>query len=99
MKPSANRSDLSAALAQRGPVEMTRDEADQVVGFVIDTMAGLAVNQGLSLRRFATFKPAPVKGRERRNPQTGGKVWVDEHWQVKVDISPELRDRCTRAHA
>jgi nucleoid DNA-binding protein len=99
MKPAANRSDLAAALAQKGPCDLTREQAEKVVSFLVDEMKACAADQGLTLRTFAVFKPTAVAGRERRDPQTGGKVFIESHWRVKVDISPNLREHCTRIHA
>ncbi|MEU3298105.1 HU family DNA-binding protein [Streptomyces longwoodensis] len=87
-----NRSELTAALAERA--EVTRKDADAVLAALAE-IVGDVVAQGdekVTIPGFLTFERTHRAARTARNPQTGEPLEIAAGYSVKVSAGSKLKE-------
>ena len=87
-----NRSELTAALAERA--EVTRKDADAVLTALAE-ITGEVVAKGdekVTIPGFLTFERTHRAARTARNPQTGEPIQIPAGYSVKVSAGSRLKE-------
>ncbi|MET9779102.1 HU family DNA-binding protein [Streptomyces sp. NPDC006367] len=87
-----NRSELTAALAERA--EVTRKDADAVLTALAE-ITGEVVAKGdekVTIPGFLTFERTHRAARTARNPQTGAPIEIPAGYSVKVSAGSKLKE-------
>lgn len=72
---------------------LTKVETEAVVdGFISTVINALKEGKNIEIRGFGSFKVKKRKGRVARNPRTGERVMVDEHFVPFFKVSKELKN-------
>lgn len=72
---------------------LTKVETEAVVdGFISTVINALKEGKSIEIRGFGSFKVKKRKGRVARNPRTGDRVLVDEHFVPYFKVSKELKN-------
>lgn len=71
---------------------LTKLETEAIVeGFLSSVIEALKDGHGIEIRGFGTFKVKRKKARLARNPKTGEKVFVDEHYVPTFKFSRDFK--------
>lgn len=87
---SVTKADLVDIVAQG--TGLTKLETEAVIeGFFNSVIETLKKGKGIEIRGFGTFKVKKKAGREARNPKTGVKVYVPEHYVPVFKFSKDFK--------
>lgn len=71
---------------------LTKLETEAIVeGFFSTVIDSLKNGKGIEIRGFGTFKVKKKNGRQARNPKTGEKVFVPEHYVPTFKFSRDFK--------
>ena len=71
---------------------LTKVETEAVVdGFITTVINAMKDGKNIEIRGFGSFKVKKRKGRVARNPRTGQKVMVGEHFVPTFKVSKEMK--------
>ncbi|MFF7142319.1 HU family DNA-binding protein [Streptomyces nodosus] len=86
-----NKAGLAAAVAKE--LGISQPEGRRAVDAVLNTITRtLAAGHSVTVTNFGSWHAIQRPERQARNPQTGGSVTVPARQEVRVLISPRLRD-------
>jgi Bacterial nucleoid DNA-binding protein len=86
-----NKQDLAATLAKK--FELSNAKANEVVGFVLDTIAGsLIKGKDVLFVGFGSFSVKKRKARMGRNPQTGESIKIPAKKVVHFSAGKSLKN-------
>ena len=72
---------------------LTKLETEAIIeGFFSTVIDALKNGRGIEIRGFGSFKVKKKNARNARNPKTGEKVFVDEHYVPTFKFSKEFKD-------
>ena len=72
---------------------LTKVETEAVVeGFFLSILDSLKNGKGIEIRGFGTYKVKKKNGRFARNPKSGEKVHVPEHYVPVFKFSKEFKE-------
>lgn len=72
---------------------LTKLETEAIIeGFFATVIDALKNGRGIEIRGFGSFKVKKKNARNARNPKTGDKVFVDEHFVPTFKFSKEFKD-------
>ncbi len=76
---------------------LTKIETEAVIeGFFNSVIESLRNGKGIEIRGFGTYKVKKKKERYARNPKTGDKVFVPEHYVPVFKFSKDFKDLVNR---
>ncbi len=76
---------------------LTKIETEAVIeGFFNSVIESLRNGKGIEIRGFGTYKVKKKKERYSRNPKTGDKVFVPEHYVPVFKFSKDFKDLVNR---
>ncbi|MGE5430853.1 MAG: HU family DNA-binding protein [Syntrophomonadaceae bacterium] len=71
---------------------VTKLETEAIVeGFLNTVIEALKEGKGIEIRGFGSYKVRKKKARLARNPKTGEKVFVDEHYVPSFKFSKDFK--------
>jgi len=72
---------------------LTKIETEAVIeGFFNSVIESLRTGKGIEIRGFGTYKVKKKKARYARNPKTGDKVYVPDHFVPVFKFSKDFKD-------
>lgn len=72
---------------------LTKLETEAIIeGFFSTVIEALKDGRGIEIRGFGSYKVKKKNARNARNPKTGEKVFVDEHFVPTFKFSKEFKD-------
>jgi DNA-binding protein HU-beta len=72
---------------------VTKLETEAIIeGFFSTVIDALKNGRGIEIRGFGSYKVRKKNARNARNPKTGEKVFVDEHYVPTFKFSKEFKD-------
>lgn len=72
---------------------LTKLETEAIIeGFFSTVIDALKNGRGIEIRGFGSYKVRKKKPRNARNPKTGEKVFVEEHYVPTFKFSREFKD-------
>lgn len=72
---------------------LTKLETEAIIeGFFSTVIDALKNGMGIEIRGFGSYKVRKKNPRNARNPKTGEKVFVDEHYVPTFKFSREFKD-------
>lgn len=72
---------------------LTKLETEAIIeGFFSTVIDALKNGHGIEIRGFGSYKVKKKKPRNARNPKTGEKVFVDEHYVPTFKFSKEFKE-------
>lgn len=72
---------------------LTKLETEAIIeGFFSTVIDALKNGKGIEIRGFGSYKVRKKNPRNARNPKTGEKVFVDEHYVPTFKFSREFKD-------
>lgn len=75
---------------------LTKLETEAIIeGFFTTVIEALKEGKGIEIRGFGSYKVKKKNARNARNPKTGDKVFVEEHFAIR-DRIPELPAEAAR---
>jgi nucleoid DNA-binding protein len=91
------KNDIVLTIAQKTDLE--QQTVRRIVQMTLDSIVeAVAREKRLELRDFGVFEVRPVKAHKARNPRTGDKVWVGEHYRVSFKAGRLMTDRVNQNH-
>ncbi len=76
---------------------ITKLETEAIIeGFLRSIIDTLAENKSIEIRGFGSFKVKKRRAREARNPKSGSKVFVPEHYVPAFKFSKEFKEMVDR---
>jgi DNA-binding protein HU-beta len=77
-----------------GGTGLTKLETEAIIeGFFATVIDALRDGHGIEIRGFGSYKVKKKNPRNARNPKTGEKVFVDEHYVPTFKFSKEFKER------
>jgi DNA-binding protein HU-beta len=77
-----------------GGTGLTKLETEAIIeGFFATVIDALREGHGIEIRGFGSYKVKKKNPRNARNPKTGEKVFVDEHYVPTFKFSKEFKER------
>ena len=77
-----------------GGTGLTKLETEAIIeGFFATVIEALKNGHGIEIRGFGSYKVKKKNPRNARNPKTGEKVFVDEHYVPTFKFSKEFKER------
>ena len=77
-----------------GGTGLTKLETEAIIeGFFATVIEALKDGHGIEIRGFGSYKVKKKNPRNARNPKTGEKVFVDEHYVPTFKFSKEFKER------
>jgi DNA-binding protein HU-beta len=77
-----------------GGTGLTKLETEAIIeGFFATVIDALKEGHGIEIRGFGSYKVKKKNPRNARNPKTGEKVFVDEHYVPTFKFSKEFKER------
>lgn len=77
-----------------GGTGLTKLETEAIIeGFFATVIDALKDGHGIEIRGFGSYKVKKKNPRNARNPKTGEKVFVDEHYVPTFKFSKEFKER------
>ena len=77
-----------------GGTGLTKLETEAIIeGFFATVIGALRDGHGIEIRGFGSYKVKKKNPRNARNPKTGEKVFVDEHYVPTFKFSKEFKER------
>ncbi len=77
-----------------GGTGLTKLETEAIIeGFFTTVIEALMDGHGIEIRGFGSYKVKKKNPRNARNPKTGEKVFVDEHYVPTFKFSKEFKER------
>ena len=74
-----------------GGTGLTKLETEAIIeGFFTTVIEALKEGRGIEIRGFGSYKVKKKNARNARNPKTGEKVFVDEHYVPTFKFSREF---------
>ncbi len=71
---------------------LTKLETEAIIeGFLNTVIQSLKDGKGIEIRGFGSYKVKKKNARYARNPRTGEKVYVDEHWVPQFKFSKDFK--------
>jgi DNA-binding protein HU-beta len=71
---------------------LTKIETEAIIeGFLNTVIQSLKEGSGIEIRGFGSYKVKSKKGRFARNPRSGEKVFVDEHYVPVFKFSKDFK--------
>ncbi len=71
---------------------LTKLETEAIIeGFLNTVIQSLRDGEGIEIRGFGSYKVKKKKGRYARNPRTGEKVFVDDHYVPVFKFSKDFK--------
>lgn len=78
-------------------IGMTKLETEAIIeGFFDTVIQALREGNGIEIRGFGSYKVKKKSSRYARNPRTGEKVFVDEHFVPVFKFSKDFKDKVDR---
>lgn len=72
---------------------LTKLETEAIVeGFLNTVIQALSDGKGIEIRGFGSYKVKKKRARNARNPRTGEKVYVGEHYVPVFKFSKDFKD-------
>src|SRR5690606_31202030 len=72
---------------------LTKLETEAIIeGFFTTVIEALKEGRGIEIRGFGSYKVKKKNARNARNPKTGEKVFVDEHFVPTFKFSKEFKE-------
>ncbi len=72
---------------------LTKLETEAIVeGFLNTVIQSLSEGRGIEIRGFGSYRVKKKKARNARNPRTGEKVFVGEHYVPVFKFSKDFKD-------
>jgi len=72
---------------------LTKLETEAIIeGFFTTVIEALKEGKGIEIRGFGSYKVKKKNARAARNPKTGEKVFVDEHFVPTFKFSKEFKE-------
>ncbi len=72
---------------------LTKLETEAIIeGFFTTVIEALREGKGIEIRGFGSYKVKKKNARTARNPKTGDKVFVDEHFVPTFKFSKEFKE-------
>ncbi len=72
---------------------ITKLETEAIIeGFLRSIIDTLAENKSIEIRGFGSFKVKKRRARDARNPKSGAKVFVPEHYVPAFKFSKEFKE-------
>lgn len=72
---------------------LTKLETEAIIeGFFSTVIDALKNGRGIEIRGFGSYKVKKKNARNARNPKTGDKVFVEEHYVPTFKFSKEFKD-------
>ena len=72
---------------------LTKLETEVIIeGFFTTVIEALKEGRGIEIRGFGSYKVKKKNPRNARNPKTGEKVFVDEHYVPTFKFSKEFKE-------
>jgi len=72
---------------------LTKLETEAIIeGFFTTVIEALKEGRGIEIRGFGSYKVKKKNARNARNPKTGEKVYVDEHFVPTFKFSKEFKE-------
>ncbi len=72
---------------------LTKLETEAIIeGFFTTVIEALKQGKGIEIRGFGSYKVKKKNARNARNPKTGEKVFVDEHFVPTFKFSKEFKE-------
>jgi DNA-binding protein HU-beta len=72
---------------------LTKLETEAIVeGFLNSVIQALSEGKGIEIRGFGSYKVKKKRARNARNPRTGEKVFVGEHFVPAFKFSKDFKD-------
>jgi DNA-binding protein HU-beta len=72
---------------------ITKLETEAIIeGFFATVIGMLKEGNGIEIRGFGSYKVKKKNARKARNPKTGEKVFVDEHYVPTFKFSKEFKE-------
>ncbi|HQF43070.1 MAG TPA: HU family DNA-binding protein [Ignavibacteriaceae bacterium] len=72
---------------------LTKLETEAIIeGFFTTVIEALKQGKGIEIRGFGSYKVKKKNARTARNPKTGEKVFVDEHFVPTFKFSKEFKE-------
>jgi len=72
---------------------LTKLETEAIIeGFFTTVIEALKEGKGIEIRGFGSYKVKKKNARNARNPKTGEKVYVDEHFVPTFKFSKEFKE-------
>lgn len=80
-----------------GGTGLTKLETEAIIeGFFSTVIDALKHGRGIEIRGFGSYKVKKKNARNARNPKTGEKVFVGEHFVPTFKFSKEFKDAVDR---
>lgn len=80
-----------------GGTGLTKLETEAIIeGFFSTVIEALKDGRGIEIRGFGSYKVKKKNARNARNPKTGEKVFVGEHFVPTFKFSKEFKDAVNR---
>ena len=77
-----------------GGTGLTKLETEAIIeGFFATVIDALRDGHGIEIRGFGSYKVKKKNPRNARNPKTGEKVFIDEHYVPTFKFSKEFKER------
>lgn len=74
-------------------VGLTKFETEAVIdGFIKTVINVISEGKHIEIRGFGTFKPKLKKARVGRNPKTGERVEIPEHYEPSFKVSKKFKE-------
>jgi len=79
---------------------LTKLETEAIIeGFFTTVIEALKEGKGIEIRGFGSYKVKKKNARTARNPKTGEKVFVDEHYVPTFKFSKEFKEIVNAGHS
>lgn len=76
-----------------GGTGLTKLETEAIIeGFFTTVIEALKEGKGIEIRGFGSYKVKKKNARNARNPKTGDKVFVEEHFVPTFKFSKEFKE-------
>ncbi|GJQ64773.1 MAG: integration host factor subunit beta [Melioribacteraceae bacterium] len=76
---------------------LTKLETEAIIeGFLNTVIQSLREGKGIEIRGFGSYKVKKKAGRYARNPRTGEKVYVEEHYVPSFKFSKDFKSAVDR---
>lgn len=76
---------------------LTKLETEAIIeGFLNTVIQSLREGKGIEIRGFGSYRVKKKAGRYARNPRTGEKVFVDEHYVPSFKFSKDFKSAVDR---